>query len=430
MDQLIRVAQSPVHAQLIIPGSKSITNRALLLAALANGVSEISDILISDDTLAMVNALQELGVVIQLDKNSCSCIVGGGNGQFPRQTASIWCGDSGIVARFLLAACSASPGVYTFTGSEQLRKRPIVELLRILMHLGAQIIYENGKQLPVTVVGVNALRGGKITVDATETGQFVSALLMIAPFAKTSFMIQAAELVSYPYIEMTCTMMAEFGVLVRRMHQTCFSVLVPQRYQACDYRVEPDFSTASYFFAAAAITGGEVTIQAVSVQNSKQGDVAFLKVLEKMGCTIIANEQGLTVKGAVELRGIHVDMRDFSDIFMTLAVIAPFANTPTTMTNIGHTCYKESNRLAVMYAELEKLSVKVERGADWLKVYPGMPQGATIDSHQDHRIAMAFAVMGLRVPGMIISGAECVSKTCPDFFKLWHGLYRDEYPLQ
>lgn len=425
MDQFIRVAQSPVHAKLIIPGSKSITNRALLLAALANGVSEISDMLISDDTLTMVNALQELGIVVQLDKNSCACIVGGGSGKFPRHEASIWCGDSGIVARFLLAACSASSGVYKFMGSEQLRKRPIVELLRILKNRGVQIISENDRQLPVIMTGVGSISGGKIAVDATETGQFVSALLMVAPFAKTPLVIQVAELVSYPYIEMTCMMMAEFGVLVRRMHQTCFSVPVPQRYQARNYRVEPDFSTASYFFAAAAITGGKVTIQPISAQDSKQGDVVFLKVLEKMGCTIIVNEQGLTVKGTAKLRGINVDMRDFSDIFMTLAVIAPFANTPTTITNIGHTRYKESDRLAVMYAELEKLGVKVERGADWLKVYPSVPQGATIDSHHDHRIAMAFAVMGLRVSGVTISGAECVSKTCPDFFKLWHGLYQD-----
>ncbi len=424
MDQLIHVAQSPVQARLTIPGSKSITNRALLLAALAKGVSEISDILISDDTLAMVNALQSLGIAVQLDTHSCSCIVKGSGIPFPRREASIWCGDSGIVARFLLAACSASPGIYQLAGAEQLQKRPIGELLRILMQLGAKIISENEGRLPVTVMGVEALEGGKIAIHATETGQFISALLIAAPFAKIPLVIQAEELVSYPYIEMTCAMMAEFNVLVHRINKTDFSVPVPQQYQARNYRVEPDLSTASYFFAAAAVTGGQMTIQSISLQHSKQADTAFLTVLESMGCIVMVTEQGLTVKGGITLQGVTVDMRHFSDTFMTLAAIAPFASTPTTIAHIGHARYKESDRIAVMYSELKKLRVKVEKGNDWLKIYPSVPQGAVINSHQDHRIAMAFAVMGLRVPGIIIRGAECVSKTCPNFFKLWHGLYQ------
>jgi 3-phosphoshikimate 1-carboxyvinyltransferase len=218
-------------------------------------------------------------------------------------------------------------------------------------------------------------------------------------------------------------MMADFGVLVRRIHSGRFTVPIPQRYHARDYRIEPDFSTASYFFAAAAVTGGRVTIQSVNRKASRQGDVEFLTVLEKMGCHVDESAAGLTVQGPADLQGVSVDMRHYSDTFMTLAALAPFAKTPTSITNIGHARKKESDRIAVMRTELQKLHVKVEEGQDWLRIYPSDPQPATIDSHNDHRIAMAFAIIGLRVAGIHILDAECVSKTCPDFFQMWETLY-------
>jgi 3-phosphoshikimate 1-carboxyvinyltransferase len=211
-------------------------------------------------------------------------------------------------------------------------------------------------------------------------------------------------------------------VLVRRMHQARFSVPAPQRYTPCDYVVEPDLSTASYFFAAAAVTGGQVTIQAVDRKISKQGDVRFLKVLEKMGCEVIEHPDGLTVKGAAVLQGVSVDMQHFSDTFMTLAALAAFAVTPTTITNIGHTRLQESNRITVMRKNLENLNIKVEEGEDWIKIYPSTPRAGIVDSHRDHRIAMACSIIGLRVAGIEIDGAECVTKTCPDFFVLWESL--------
>jgi 3-phosphoshikimate 1-carboxyvinyltransferase len=241
----------------------------------------------------------------------------------------------------------------------------------------------------------------------------------VAPFAKTSVLLETENLVSEPYIDMTCSMMSEFGVLVRRMHYARFYIPTPQRYHPREYVVEPDLSTASYFFAAAAVTTGEVTIQAVNRETSKQGDKAFLNVLEKMGCTVIESANGLTVKGPVELHGLNVDMRDFSDTFMTLAAIAPFATTPTTITNIAHVKLKESDRILAMRTNLEKLGIKVESGNDWIKIYPGVPAAGIIDSYNDHRIAMSFSVLGLRVPGILIDNPECVSKTCPEFFELW-----------
>lgn len=414
-----RHSTKSIRATLTIPGSKSITNRALLIAALADGVSEIFNIQISDDTRAFIQALHELGVVVQLDEEDRSCIVGGGSGQFPKEEASIWCESSGITARFLLAACASAPGKFYFDGTEQLRHRPLKPLIQILERQGTKFSPKHPDTMPFSLIGDDGLAGGEIEVEGSESSQFLSALLIAAPLAKSPFVLITHDLVSRPYVDMTCTMMAEFGVLVHRMHQARFSVPVPQRYQAHDYVVEPDLSTASYFFAAAAVTAGEVTIQAIDRAQSKQADVKFLQVLERMGCHLEEKESGLTVIGAKELNGVNVDMRDFSDTFMTLAAIAPFANSPTTMTNIAHVRLKESDRIKVMRQELEKLKIKVEEGEDWLKVYPSKPTPGKIDSHHDHRIAMAFSVIQLRVPEIEIGGAKCVSKTCPEFFELW-----------
>ncbi len=422
MKRLIQAVKKPIQARVNIPGSKSITNRALLLAALADGVSEISSILISDDTTALIEALRQLGVMIQYDATTQTCIVGGCSGRFPQEEATVWCEDAGTVARFLVAACAASPGRYAFDGSPRLRERPIQLLLNALHMQGAKIEPAHAKQMPFTLIGNEGLLGGEIEIDGSESGQFVSALLMAAPFAQAPVLLETRDLVGRSFVEMTCTMMAEFGVVVRRLHQERFSIPVPQRYMARDYVVEPDLTTASYFFAASAVTAGHMTIQPILLKQSRQGDVRFLTILEKMGCVIREGVTGLTVQGPEQLQGVSVDMRDCSDTFMTLAATAPFAATPTTITNIRHTRLQESNRITVMRQELEKIQVKAEEGPDWIKIYPSQPVGGVIDSHNDHRIAMAFSIIGLRVPGIEIDGAECVSKTCPDFFELWETL--------
>lgn len=423
MKQKITTATHPIQARITIPGSKSITNRALLLAALAEGISELSDILLSEDTITLIHALRELGIVIQLDEASRSCIVGGCGGRFPKLQTKIWCENAGTVARFLLAMCAAMPGEFSFDATPQLRARPIAELLRVLCLQGAAVQPDDAEAMPFLLKGTDGLIGGEIEMNGSESGQFVSAMLMAAPFSQTAVLLEVHDLVSRSFVEMTCVMMAEFGVLVRRMHQERFSVPVPQRYKARDYVVEPDLSTASYFFAAAAVTAGQVTIQPVVVKQSKQGDAKFLSILEKMGCRMLETQVGLTIKGPTELRGVSVDMRDCSDTFMTLAAIAPFAKTPTTITNIGHTRLQESDRISVMRSELQKLGIKAEEGPDWLKIYPAdKPKGGEIDPHQDHRIAMAFSVVGLKVQGVEIANAECVGKTCPEFFELWSQL--------
>jgi 3-phosphoshikimate 1-carboxyvinyltransferase len=427
MKQVITAVSAPIQARVIIPGSKSITNRALLLAALADGVSELFDVLISTDTLAFMQALRGLGIVVQTDVGERTCIIAGCSGHFPKKQTAVWCEDAGTVARFLIAACAASNGNYDFDGSKRLRERPIFALVKTLCAQGAKVFPENAQQMPFALTGADGLTGGTIEIDSHETSQFVSALLMIAPFAKHEIILKTHASVSHTYVDMTCQIMADFGVLVRRMRNGRHSVPAPQRYGARDYVIEPDLSTASYFFAAAAVTGGCITIQPISRAGSKQGDVEFLSVLEKMGCQVEESVLGLSVRGPDMLKGISVNMMHFSDTFMTLAALAPFANSPTTITNIGHTRLQESNRISAMREGLESLGVTVEEGPDWIRVYPGSPRAGVINSHHDHRIAMAFSVIGLKVPGIEIDDSECVAKTCPDFFSLWQTLSASKY---
>jgi len=422
MKQVLQPVKDPIHAKILIPGSKSISNRALLLAALANGVSEVRNIQISDDIRFMVKALSDLGVSIQLDEKAHKVVVGGCSGQFLNKHCAIWCGESGTLARFIMAACAGVSGAYYFDGAAALRKRPMGTLLNILVSQGVTCIPNDTDNLPITIISANGLRGGKVFVDGSKTGQTVSALLMIAPFARSALSIRVEHLVSRSYVDLTCSVMEEFGVHVDCPHDLEFTVTPPQSYDARDYTVEPDLSTASYFFAAAAVTGGEMTVQPIHRSAIRQGDVIFLSILEKMGCEVLEQSSGLKVVGPLRLQGAEVNMQDCPDLFMTLAVIAPFAKTPTTITGIGHARFKESDRLTVMRQGLESLGVHVEEGDSWIKIYPSIPHGGIVKSHNDHRIAMAFSVLALCVPGIIIEDAECVSKSCPEFFQMWKKL--------
>ncbi len=422
MKQALQPVVGPIQAKIHVPGSKSISNRALLLAALASGVSEINNIQVSDDIRAFVKALTDLGISIQLDEEARKAVVGGCSGQFLNKHCVVWCGESGSLARFLLAACAGLSGAYYFDGAPSLRKRPMASLLQILTGQGLTCIPNDSERLPFTMISPNGLRGGKIFVDGSKTGQVVSALLMIAPFAKSPITLHVEKLVSRSYVGLTCSVMAEFGVHVEVLNEFEFTVSQPQHYVPRDYQVEPDLSTASYFFAAAAVTGGEVTMQAIRRPEIRQGDVAFLSMLEKMGCVIEEGSAGLTVKGPRRLQGLEVSLKDCPDLLMTLAAIAPFAKSPTLITDIGHARFKESDRLQAMRMGLEVLGVRVEEGDTWLKIYPSEPHGGTINAYSDHRIAMAFAVMSLLVPNIVIEGAECVSKSCPEFFQLWKNL--------
>jgi 3-phosphoshikimate 1-carboxyvinyltransferase len=415
--RLIRPARRDLDVVVRVPGSKSITNRALLLAALSSGDSLLHGALEADDTLAFADGLRALGIEIERQAEG-RVLVRGAAGRLPAERATVDCRDAGTAARFLLAACAAADGTYVVDGSAQLRRRPMGPLLRALEELGAAIEPAGATHLPVTLAA-HGLSGGELRLPGDVSSQFVSALLMAAPLAAAPLALLVDGAVSRPYIDMTIGMMDAFGVTVVREGYGRYTIPAPVTYSAREYAVEPDASTASYFFAAAAMTGGRVTVEGLHRQNALQGDVRFVDVLEAMGASVHDTPAGLRVEGSGALHGLTVDMGDISDTFMTLAAIAPFALSPVTITGIGNVRLKESDRIAAMEQNLREARVEVESGDDCVRVLPGVPRGARIDPRGDHRIAMSFAVLGLRTPGTVVSDPSCVAKTCPRFFELW-----------
>jgi len=408
-----------VRAKVTVPGSKSITNRALLLAALAEGISVLKNVLLSDDTMTLIVALQNLGVQIELDRDHHTAKVIGCCGQFPQLFAKIDCRDAGTVARFLLAACANQTGRFELEGSARLCERPLSDLALVLQKQGARI---SSLSFPCVVENDQCLQGGNIFISGDISSQFLSGLLMIAPYCQSDVVLQTSVLVSEPYVDMSCNMMQSFGVKIDRDEKK-WKVSVGQHYEAQNYWIESDFSTASYFFAAAAVTGGEITILNMQRENSLQGDSKFLDILEKMGCCVVSNHEGITVKGPVQLKGIVADMQHISDTMMTLAAIAPFADSPTRILNIGNARVKESDRIAAMSTNLRSLGIRVDEEASALTIYPGTPASGVINCYQDHRVAMACSLIGLKVSGIIIDDARCVSKTFPEFFEVFLGMY-------
>jgi 3-phosphoshikimate 1-carboxyvinyltransferase len=425
--RLVRPARPDLDVAVQVPGSKSVTNRALLLAALADGASTLRGALAADDTLAFAGGVRALGVTVEAAGDDW--VVTGRGGRFPADSADVYCADAGTAARFLLAACAAGQGEFRFDASPQLRRRPLSQLLDVLRAQGARTDPPAADRLPLTL-HADGLRGGSVRLPGDVSSQFVSALLMAAPLAREPLEIVVDGLVSRPYVDMTLAMMAEFGVPAERDGYKAFQV-TPGTYGAREYQVEPDASTASYFFAAAAVTGGRVCVPGLRRRDALQGDVRFLDVLEAMGCEVGETPGGITAAGSPArscafgppvLQGLTVDMSDISDTFMTLAAMAPFAAAPVTVTGIGNVRVKESDRIAAMEDNLRRLGVRTEAGPDYLRVFPGAPHGGRVDPHGDHRIAMAFAVLGLRTPGVVIDDPGCVRKTCPEFFDLWERL--------
>jgi 3-phosphoshikimate 1-carboxyvinyltransferase len=413
-------ATRPVDATLEIPGSKSVTNRALLLAALARGTSSLSGLLASDDTEAMLGALRALGFDLRVDWRRRSAVVVGGGGAIPAREAEVECGEAGTVARFLLAVCAAGRGRYAFDGRPSLRRRPLGPLTEALGRMGAAFEPQDADRLPLTL-RADGLRGGRCEVQGGSS-QFLSGLLMAAPLCDASVELVWADPLSRPYLDMTCAMMRDFGVSVARPDDARFLVEAPRSYRAAEVVVEADASTASYFFAAAAVTGGRVTVRNLSRRSCRQGDIRFLDILEAMGCGVEDDGRGTTVVGPPALRAIRIDMADTPDVFMTLACLAPYADGPVEISGVAQTRAHESDRIAVAAANLQRLGVTVVERWDGLRIEPGPPRAGAIDSHGDHRVAMSFAVLSLGAPGIDVRGADCVAKTCPEFFDLWRGM--------
>lgn len=419
----IQPIQKPLDATIEVPGSKSYTNRALLVAAMARGTSTLTGALFSDDTRYMSASLRKLGVRIDADEKQARFDIHGNGGDIPVASADLYIGNSGTTSRSLTAYVSLGHGKFVIDGDAPMRHgRPIADLLDALRQIGgsARTQFENG-HLPV-IVEANGLAGGKTQLDITKSSQFLTALLLIAPYAKNGMEIEVLGNRTMPYIDITRSVMTAFGVQVTSEDYKYFRIEGGQQYQPRVYNIEPDASNASYFFAAAALTGGRVTVQHLNL-DSAQGDLQFVHILEQMGCRTTVSNTGITVTGPRQLKGIDVDMRTISDTSLTLAAIAPFADSKVTIRNIEHTRWQETDRIHAMVTELRKLGVPVVEHQDGLEISPAPITPAAIDTYEDHRVAMAFSLVGLKANGIRINNPECVSKTFPDYFEVLQNLY-------
>jgi 3-phosphoshikimate 1-carboxyvinyltransferase len=414
----------PFDTVVELPGSKSYSNRALLVAALAAGRSEITQALFSDDTRYMHGALVALGVGVQADEAARSFVVEGIDGRFPASSATLEVGNAGTAARFLTAAVALGQGTFVVDGSAAMRRRPIQPLLDGLGALGVDAESREGNGCPPVVVRAKGIAGGRARMRGDISSQYFSALLMAAPYAADDVEIEVeGELVSAPYVTMTLSTMEAFGVRAERDGDHRFRVPAGQRYRARRYAVEPDASGASYFFAAAAVTGGRVVVPRLG-RTSAQGDLGLLDVLARMGCEVAVGADAVTVRGPATLRAVEADFTRMGDVATTLMAIAPFADGPVTVRGIAQTHYEESDRPVAAATELRRMGLRVESDWDSVTIHPGLPQPCEVQTYDDHRIAMSFAVTGLRAPGIRIADPGCVSKTFPEFFEALRGLAR------
>ncbi|MCP4248316.1 MAG: 3-phosphoshikimate 1-carboxyvinyltransferase [bacterium] len=426
---MLRPIVEPLDAVVQVPGSKSLTNRALVIAALADGPSRLTGVLPADDTRHMIECLRALEIDLTFDEQHCTVDVRGCGGQIPTDRADLYCGNSGTTMRFCTALAALGMGTYRLDGTQRMHERPIGELVDALRSLGGRFEYHGSDGYPPLTVHAAGLNGGRVVFSAPPSSQMISGLLMAAPFARGDLFIEVRrQLVSAPYVTMTLAVMQAFGVeTVAQIEEggARFIVAESQRYRGREYAIEPDASNASYFLAAPAVAGGQLAVQGLG-QASVQGDVKFVDVLEQMGCRVDRGSTWLTVHGPSSerpLRGIDVDLNDMPDMAQTLAVVALFAEGPTRIRNVANLRLKETDRLAATAHELDRLGATVEIHADGLTIHPpGRVIPSAIDTYDDHRMAMSFALAGLAVEGIVINDPGCVSKTFPDFFDRWRGI--------
>ena len=398
-----------------VPGSKSLTNRALLIASLCTGDTRLTNALFSDDTLYFVKALQCLGFRVGLDPGKCEITITGRAGEIPAEKAELFIGNAGTAARFLTAFLTLGRGDYVLDGERRMRERPIADLASALGQLGASVGTTSG--CPPVRIHASGLPGGNARLAGDLSSQFLSALLMVAPYARRPVEIElSTELHSKPYVDLTLAVMRDFGVNVERDGTQRFLIREARYVSKGSYAIEADASSASYFFAAPAICGGRVRVQDIT-RSSMQGDRAFLEVLQQMGCEVREESNHTEVAGCNSLRGVDVDLSDCPDTAQTLAAVAPFAATPTRIRGIASARLKETDRVRATCTELMRLGVRVEEHADGMTIHPcETMKPASIHTYHDHRMAMAFALIGLRVPGICIEDPACVSKTFPGYF--------------
>ena len=405
-----------LNAAVRVPGSKSLTNRVLLIAALASGNTRLTNALFSDDTIIIAQSLKTLGFDVHLDPPQNEIRVAGLGGHIPVKKAQLYCGNAGTAARFLTAFLTLGNGEFVLNGDERMSKRPIGDLVSALAQLGAKLEITSSNCPPVSIFAAG-LTGGLTSINGDVSSQFLSGLLMVSPYAQKPVEIKVlTDLNSKPYVDLTLAVMNDFGIEMEREGYRRFAIH-PTKYQSQEnYAIESDATAASYFFAAPAICSGTVRVENITRQ-SEQGDIAFLDVLQRMGCVVTEGNDYIEVTRISELRGVEADMRDIPDTAQTLAAIAPFASSPTHISGIATARIKESDRITATCTELARLGVGVEEHLDGMTIHPCKSfQPDTIHTYNDHRMAMAFALIGLRTPGITIENPACVSKTFPDFF--------------
>ena len=419
MEQLTLNPINKIDGEIFLPGSKSLSNRALLIAALANGVTKITNLLVSDDINHMLNALKSLNVDFTLSDCGTECTVTGNNGFFnAKEPLELYLGNAGTAMRPLCAALAASEGEFILTGEPRMKERPIGHLVNALAQLDADIEYLETPEYPPVKINGKALTGDTVTIDGSISSQFLTAILMIAPLLSSDTNIEIeGELVSKPYIDITLDIMSRFGVTVQNNNYQSFSVRGNQSYQAVDkYMVEGDASSASYFLAAGAIKGGEVTVHGVG-KLSVQGDKHFADVLEKMGAKVTWADESITVAGNA-LTAVDMDMNHIPDAAMTIATTALFATGTTVIRNIYNWRVKETDRLFAMATELRKVGAEVIEGEDYISITPPVSlKHAEIDTYDDHRVAMCFSLVALSDTPVTINDPKCTAKTFPDYFE-------------
>jgi 3-phosphoshikimate 1-carboxyvinyltransferase len=419
--EIVPLAKPP-SCDVTVPGSKSITNRALVLAALGSQerTYRLTGALKSEDTEVMADCLGRLGLNVIPEWPQILVCRHYYPNFFPATEGELFVANSGTSMRFLAAVCAVGSGSYVLDGIPRMRERPIEDLLSALRDLGAdaESIQSNG--CPPVRINAKGLGGGHVRIRANLSSQFLSALLMVAPYARESVTIKIeGTAVSEPYIEMTVQMMRAFGLTVETSAPGIFRItpheVPPETAAIFNYAIEPDASAASYFWAAAAIAGGRVTVRGLT-RKSLQGDVAFVDALAQMGCRVEECDTGITVHGK-PLHGIDVDMNAISDTVMSLGAVALFAEGPTTIRNVAHIRHKETDRIAALAVELRKFGAEVDEFPDGLRIHPRPLTGAAVDTYNDHRMAMSLALVGLRVPGVTVNNPGCVAKTYPEFWQ-------------
>jgi len=410
----------PIDAVVEVPGSKSVANRALVCAALADGETHLTDVPDGDDTEAMLDCLTRLG--LEVERDGTVVTIAGGLGRFRRGPLTLPTRLAGTTSRFITAVAALGPGPYTIDGFEPLRRRPMAPLHEALVAMGA-IVEPSGASghLPVSIQGPLDVTVDEVHLRGDVSSQYLTALMLIAPYMPDGlrFML-TTPLVSRPYVRLTAAVMEAFGVPGVEMGDRIISVPAG-RYVPRSYAVEPDASSASYPLAAAAICGGTMRVPGLT-DTSSQGDAAFCHVLARMGCEVTQDGSGTTVARRGRLRGITIDLSDLSDLVPTLAVVAAFADEPTDIHGVGFIRNKESDRLTDLCAELRKAGIDAEDNPNGMVVRPSKPHTATLATHQDHRLAMAFALVGLGASGIIVEDPDVVSKSWPEFWTMIESL--------